>query len=193
MRFGHARLGDAVTHILLVDPIGRAVGHDQQLGARLLQRLAHLLAPNVLADRNAEPDAAEVDRRRHRARCEHPLLVEHAIIREIVLVADLGDAAAVEQRHGVIDKRRIAPWQPHENGGAAVGRIPGKRLAGLARRVLQGGLQHQILDRVAGKKQLGEGDQIGAGFGGTGARLARFLQIAIEIAHDGIELRAERA
>ena len=146
----------------------------------LRQRLAHLLAPDVLADRHAELDAAEGDRRRQRAGGEHPLLVEHAVIRQIVLVAHRLDAAAVEQRHRVIDERRIAPWQAHQHGGAAILGVAGQRLARLARRFLQGRLQHQILDRVAGEKQLGKGDQVGAGFGRARARLAGSLQIALD-------------
>ncbi len=112
-RFLHARLGNAVTHVLLVDPIGRAVGHDEQFRPSDSQRLAHLLAPDILADRNAELDPAKVDRRRHRPRSEHPLLVEHAVIRQVVLEAERLDAAVdpagLERCRRTVHRRRAGP------------------------------------------------------------------------------------
>src|SRR5260370_8851775 len=50
-------------HVVLLAPIGRPVRHDEQLRAGLRQALDHLGAPDVLADRNPEADAAEIDRR----------------------------------------------------------------------------------------------------------------------------------
>ena len=58
--------GDRDLHALirLVAPVGRAVRHDQDFGAGLRQALADLREPDVLADRDADPDAAKVDRAR---------------------------------------------------------------------------------------------------------------------------------
>ena len=128
-RLGDPRLRDAVAGLLLAHPIRRAVGNDQDLRARLHQGLAHLLGPDVLADRHAERHAAKWNGRGEWARREHALFVEDAVIRQIVLVADRLDAAVIEQRHGVIDERRLAPRKAHEDGGPAIGRVAGKRLA----------------------------------------------------------------
>src|SRR5262249_10168077 len=93
---GDARLGDSVTNLLLIDPVRRAVRYDQKLGPLPSERPAYLPGPDVLADGRAELHPAEVDRLGHRACGEHPLLVEHAVIRQIVLVANGLDAPAVE-------------------------------------------------------------------------------------------------
>ncbi len=153
------------------------------------QGLAHLLAPDVLADRHADLDPPEIDRLRGGTRRKDALLVEHPVIREIVLVADRLDAAGIEQRHGVVDEGAVAPGQPDEDGGAAVGGVAGKLLSGFAGGLLQCGLQHQVLDGVAGEIKLAEGDEIGARFRGARARLASFAQIALEVAHHRVELR----
>ena len=136
-----------------------------------------------------ELHAPECDRLRQRTRGEHPLLVEHAVIREIIFVAHRLDAAAVEQRHGIIDERRLAPGETDEHGGAAILGVARERLASLARRLLQSGLQHQVLDGIAGEEELGEGNEIGARPCGLRARLAGSPQIALDIAHHRVELR----
>ena len=68
----------------------------------------------------------------------------------------------------------------------------GEVLAGLARRLLERGLQHQVLDWVAGEIKLGEGDEVGALGRGLGAGGARLLQVAVDIAHDRVELRKRK-
>ena len=188
-RLGDPRLRDDVADRLLAHPIGRAVRHDEQLRARVGKRPAHLLAPDVLADRHAELHPVPFDRLRHGARREHALLVEHAVIRQIALVPHRLDAPAVEQRHGVINERRIAPGKPHQHGRSAVVGVAGKRLAGLARRLLEGRLQREVLDRIAGQVELREGDQVGALHGRMRARRAGFAHIALDVADDGVELR----
>ena len=82
---GDARDREIEPRLVLVAPIGRAVRHDQDFGAGLGEALDHLLAPDVLADRDAEPNAAEIDRAGQRPGRKHPLLVEHAVIRQIDL------------------------------------------------------------------------------------------------------------
>ena len=75
-------------------------------------------------------------------------------------------------------------------GGPAVSGVARELLACRARRLLQRGLQHEVLDRVAGEIKLGEGDQVGARRGGAERAPARaFFSIALKIAHDGVELR----
>ena len=131
-------------HVLVVAPIG----------------------PGILADRQAEPHAAEVDRAGHRSRREHALLVEHAVVRQVDLETDGLDAAAGEQRIGIVELAVLDPGRADEHRRAAV--------AGLARQTLDGGaasglerrLEHQILGRVAGDEQLGKSDDVGAVFGG---------------------------
>src|SRR3546814_334888 len=59
----------------LVQLVGRAVDDDEDLGAGLLQALAHVGRPHVLADHDAETHAAKVHRAGQRPCAEHALLV----------------------------------------------------------------------------------------------------------------------
>ena len=121
---GDARDRDVEADVALVAPIGRAVRHDQHFGAGLGQALDHSRAPqcpDILADRHAEAHAAEVDRPGQRARREHALLVEHAVVRQVDLEADGRDAAAVEQRIGVVELAVLDPGRADEHRRAAVG------------------------------------------------------------------------
>ena len=94
--------------------------------------------------------------------------------------------------HGVVDKRAFRPRKPNEHRRPAVVRVAGKGFAGLARRLLERRLQHQVLDWVAGEIKLGEGDEIGALGRGLGAGGTRLRQIAVDIAHDRIQLRKRK-
>ena len=131
---GDARDRDVEPHVVLVAPVGRAVRHDQDLGAGLGQALDHVLGrptPDVLADRDADPHAAEIDRAGHRPRREHALLVEHAVVRQIDLEAHGRDRAAVEQAIGVVELAVLDPRRADQHAGppSAVSRASSSTLA----------------------------------------------------------------
>ena len=91
--FGDPRHRHRQPHVVLVAGIGRAVRHQNDLGAGLGQRLDHVLVvlglfqPDVLADRHADPHAAHGDGARGRSARKQPLLVEHAVVRQVALEA----------------------------------------------------------------------------------------------------------
>ncbi len=90
----HAPDRDAQPLVDHAPPIGRAIRHQQDFAAGLGDAFGGLRAPDVLADRHADPHAAEIHRSRHGPDGEHPLLVEHAVIRQIDLEAQPGDPSA---------------------------------------------------------------------------------------------------
>ena len=110
--------------------IGRAVGHQQDLGAALGQRLADAeLAPDVLADRDAEPDAAEIDRTRHVGTgLEHPLLVELAIVRQVDLVALGEHLAAIGDDDGIVGAALALERRADDDARPAVGGVGDSRV-----------------------------------------------------------------
>ena len=124
---GDARLGLVQAHVGLGPVEGRAVGRDEDFRAVLGKALGHVGAPDVLADRHAEPDAAKGDRLRHRPLRKDALLIEDAVVGQIDLEAHRGDLARVKQRHRVIDLAALGPDRAREHGGARP-QLGGERL-----------------------------------------------------------------
>src|SRR5205085_4270081 len=90
------------THVPLAAGIGRAVGYDEQLGAGFGEAFDDILViaplrPDVLADRESKPDAAEACRARQRSRSKDAPLVEYAIIGQVHLETHSRDGALVKE------------------------------------------------------------------------------------------------
>ena len=185
----HARHRDVLADDELVALIGRGVADEQDLAAGLEDALDRVRPPDVLADRDADPDAAKDDRPRRRAGDEHPLLVEHAVVRQVDLEPHRLDAALVEERHGVVQPAFLDPGQADEHRRPAVRGLARELLAGGAARLLEGGLQHQILGRVAGEVKLRRHDEVGAEASRFPPRLAQPVTVAGDVADDERDLR----
>jgi hypothetical protein len=158
------------------------------LAAGLADAFDRLGTPDVLADGHAQADAAEIDRPGHRSRREHPLLVEHAVVRQIDLEAQAGDTAAVEQRHGIVELAVFDPGGADQHRGPAIRRVGGERLDRAAARLLERRLENEVLGRIAADEQLGEHDEISAVARRLGAGAARLVRIARDVADDRVEL-----
>ena len=152
--------GDLVAQLELFAREGRAVGNDQDLRAGFGQRLANAeIAPDVLAHRDAEPDAAEGDGAGHGAGVEDALLVEHAVVRQVGLVTDGADLAAFEQGDGVVAAGFLLPRNAHEDARAGRG-LDSELFRRLAAGLHEAALQHEVLGRVAGQEELREHDEV---------------------------------
>ena len=185
----HARNRDALADRELVALVRRGVGNQEDFAAGLGDAFDGLRPPDVLADRHADPDAAKRQRPGRRAGAEHPLLVEHAVIRQIDLEAHRLDAPARQQGDGVVERALLDPGQADQHGGAAVGGLARERLASRAARLLERGLQHQVLGRITRKIQFGREHEVGAERGGLRARCSQAAEIALDVADDGGDLR----
>ena len=192
--FGDARHGDVESNLVLVAGIRRAVGHDHQLGTGLGEAFDHVLVvapfgPDVLADGNAEAHTAEIDRPGRRPRREDAALVEHAIVRQVHFETHGGDGAAVEQAAGVMELALLDPRRADQQRRAAI--------AGLARKLLdlhpasrlEGGLEHEILLRIAREEKFRQSHQIRTLARGLGTRAPGLVGVAGNVAHGRIELR----
>ena len=184
-----ARDCDVLADRELVALVRRGVADEQDFAAGLENALDRVRAPDILADRNAEARAAKDDRPRRGAGREHPLLVEHAIIGQVDLEPHRLDPPAVEERHGVIELAVLDPGQADQRRRAAVGGIARQLLAGGAAGLLERGLQHQILGRIAGEIEFGRHHDVGAEGGGFRARFAQPVAIAGNVADNGGDLR----
>ena len=92
-----------------------------------------------------------VDRPRGRAAGEQALLVEHAVVRQVRLEAQRCDAALIEQRAGIIELAVLDPGRADQHRGAATRGLARQFLDRGAAGRLEGGLEHQIFRRIAGR------------------------------------------
>ena len=148
--------------------VRRRVDVDDQLGAAGgLRDDRPGRAPRVLADRDADPDAADHEQRAvDGRRREVPLLVEHRVVREQVLAVDALHLAVRADRGGVVEVAAGLGEADHRGEPPGARRDLLERLGGLGdeRR-----LQQEVLGRVAGDRELGERDEVAA----RGVGLAR--------------------
>jgi hypothetical protein len=123
-----------------------------------------------------------------RTGCEESLLVEDAVIGQIVLQADGRDRAAVEQHRRVV-KAVVDPPQGTDQERRAI--VRGRRrqlLDGGLDLVLEERLQDQVLGRIAADDKLREHDQVGALGRRRRARLEDTRDVAVEVADGRVDL-----
>ena len=90
----------------------------------------------------------------------------------------------IEQRHGVVKLAVLDPGQADQHRRPAVGGVARQLLAGRPAGLLERGLQHQILGRIAGEIELRRHHDVGAEGGGLLARLAQAVAVARDVADD---------
>ena len=184
----HAVDGELHAHVGLADLVGRGVGHQQDLAAGLGDAFDDVGRPDVLADRHADAHALDHQRPRHRARREDALVVEHAVVRQVDLVALADDLAFVEADDGVVELAVLAPRRGDEQRRPAVPGVGAQFLDRLVAALHERRLQHQVLGEVSGEDQLGRQHQVGALLCRLGARGPHLGEIACDVADLGIEL-----
>ena len=183
------RDGSVEAGVPLVALEGRAVDRDHDLGARFGEALGHLGKPKILAHHGAEAHAAKRDRPRQPGAGEHPLLVEDAVIGQLVLVAPRRDRAAVEQQHRVVEPAVVDPGGADEERRPAVRGRRRERLHRGLRLLLEHRLEDEVLGRVAGHHELGADHEVRAFRRGLGAGAQDQRLVALQVAHRGVELR----
>ena len=180
--FAHAGAGDDVqAAIILVDLERAAIRADQYFRALGPQMGGDEGEPDILADRHADLHAAKLDRRGQRAGREQALFVERAVIGQFALLADRGDGAIFDQGDDVEQYALRGDDSADQHRWAAIGaflRQPVEMIIGL---VEQGGLEHQILGRIADQLQFGIDDQVRAL--GAGAPFQHGVGIGPGVAH----------
>src|SRR3546814_12733379 len=105
--FRYARDGQREADVVLVDLERRSAGNDENLRAGFGQALCDVRKPHVLADRNTDAYAPDVERPQQRPRRKQALSVERDVTGQLELQRDARTLAARQQRTGRTEKRRI--------------------------------------------------------------------------------------
>ncbi len=204
--------GQAEAEVELARVEGRGRGHDEEVGARVEEVLhrvdgiaeagdRRLLPPDVLADRDADAAAAELEYPPLAGGLEVARLVEDVVGGEEGL--GLGEDEGPARDHG--DRADEGPALPRAVpvDVAHRDRDLGRELAleaaqGGEAALDEGVLVEEVHRRIAAEGELGEDDELGAAAGlAVGPdRVARApregedaLPVAVEIADDGVHLR----
>src|SRR5690606_8384009 len=182
----HVEEAAAVRHRLLRDHpppqvglVGReGTGRDVDeqvdvLIGQLLDRIAVVeparpevaVVPDVLADRHAEPRALEDDRLDGGGRLEVAVLVEDVVGRQQRLRAARHDPPATAERRGVVQaltrRARVAVDEARQDR-RPVGTERRQAIELLEVQVDEALVPQQVARRIAGRRQLGEDDEVGA-------------------------------
>ncbi len=172
----------------LADVVGRRVDRDHQLraGERLRRHRAGGV-PDVLADVHRQDRAtlAQLEDRRVRAGLKVAVLVEDAVVREVLLVVHPGDRAVVADGGGVHDVVAAVDEAHHHDEAGRRARHP---VEGPQVRLDEGGAEEEVLRGVAREAQLGEGDQIDAERAGPLDRIEHPAGVALDVADTDVEL-----
>ncbi len=192
--FRHPCHGKLHPVVLLAGLEGRRIDDDQELGTAFLEPLGNVGKPHVLADHGPETDSAtilevEPHRSGNRPRGKHPLLVEHPVIRQLVLRPPPLDHTVGQQEDAIARALSgLRPGSAKQDGGRPRRRVRRQRIDQRRRALQQRRLEHQILERVAGERKLGKHDEIRASRTGVGMKPPDQRQIAVEVTDGGIAL-----
>ncbi|MNF93615.1 hypothetical protein D3C84_762970 [compost metagenome] len=152
-------------HQLAADPgflliVWGGIDGEQQLGTGRLCRESRARLPQIFADEQAQLVATE----RHHAsiarRGEVTLLVEHPVVGQILLEVTGDELALLIERGCIVERFAFAPGVSHQNGATT---LPGRDTRqGRLHPYHQIAAQQQIFRGIAGQRQLGADQQIGA-------------------------------
>ena len=159
---------------------------DHEVGVAVDRELVQARGePDVLADVHAERQGAAPADEGVPARPEVAHLVEDGVVGEMALVVDPRDLAVVRDRGCVVDV--LGPLREADDRGD-----PARRARDLVERrhvlVDELGTQEEVLGRVAGQDQLGEGDQLGAHLARPIDEFDDAARVAREVSDGGIHL-----
>ena len=149
--------------------------------------------PDVLADRHADAHAVDVEHDGAVAGREDAELVEHAVVRQEMLVVAGPDHAVVQHDHAVARfvgrvvgaDRADGDIQVAQSVGLQLGRQPVRLVP---RRLAERAAQRQILDGVSGQRHFREDDDVGAFMRGEMRVVHDFVGVAVEVADAGVDL-----
>jgi hypothetical protein len=184
--FLHARAHSLVALGLLRAIERRSVDRDEQFRARRLGLGRRLRKPEILADGDRELASLELEDAGAIAGVEVALLVEHAVVGQLLLEVDLLDAPAAQQGRGVVARAALAVGITHDHGDVEAVRCELHQFSrALVAEVVA---QPQVLGRIARQRHLGADQQFRARLAGGIHGAADAIGITGEIAHGEVQL-----
>jgi hypothetical protein len=124
---------------------------------------------------------------RQRARREDTLLVEDAIVGQLVLESQL-PSSFCDECNRVVQAPSFPPGQRDDQSWSG-GAFALECVEGVRRGFDQRRSKHEVLGRITDKRQLREDDKVGALSGGLIARASKNRKVAGDIAYGRIDLR----
>ena len=156
-------------------------------------RAGHLRArrrigkPDVLANDHRAANSVDVEYARRAARLEIAVLVEHRVVRQLLLAVDLCDAPVADHRNGVVSPALVRFRESDESRDAM---HPRRKCSELGRaRPQKRRPQQQVFGRIAAQRQLGSDDERRTRAPRRVDRVAKTPRIAGEIAENLVQLR----
>ena len=171
--------------------VGRGVDRHHELGSRQgLQGGGPRGIPDVLADVGREHRVAHDEHGRLRAGLEVAVLVEDAVVGQVLLVVRAHLRAVVENGRGIEDVITLVDIPDHRRDAPALaGHVRQRPQVGLDERRLE----EQVLGRVAREGELGEGHEVAARRAGALHPVQDEPRIGLDGADRRIDLRQPHA
>ena len=183
---GGARGQHLLAELRLAHVVGRRVDRNDQLRPREgLARGGARGIPDVLADIGGHSRVAHQEDGGFRARLEVAVLIEHAIVGQVLLVVGAGMGAVVEHGRRVEDV--VALVHVAEHGGQPLALLHHVS-EGAQVRLDEGGLEQEIFGRIAGQRQLGKGHEVAARAPGATHPVHHQPRIGLDGSHRRIDL-----
>ena len=186
--FLNASARNGLAPCLRTDLIGRAVDGKQEIGAGLTGTRAGLRLPDVLADRQANAHAADIDNSRRTTLAKIPLLVEDFVVRQEPLAVPGEYLAVAKQDAGVENGIVVVFRNAQQHGDTA--HFGQQTVERLLHRASKAAVKQEVFRRVPAKEQLGKHDQVGTkALDRVAAGIEHLLGVAVDIADKRVFLR----
>ena len=167
--------------------IRRGVDRQDHLGPGRLGHRRRLGPPYVLADREAETHALDLEDAGLVPRGEVALLVEHFVVRQVVLARDGHDAAVADHRRGVIALAVVRELRETHHRGDAVD-LRRKGIEFPAAVAVEPFAQEQVFGRIAAQRKFRRQHEVRALVAGPACVVEDTGGVALQVAHRAVDL-----
>ena len=184
---------EVVTRMGLALLVRRAVHRHQHVDMLVDEPGDRRRPARCLADRHADAHAVDVEHDGAVAYREDAELVEHAVVRQEMLVVagyqTMPSCSTTMRLRGLSDAWSVptVPTATYRSPNPSASSSVASQFA-LSRRLAERAAQRQILDGVSGQRHFREDDDVGAFMRGEMRVVHDFVGVAVEVADAGVDL-----